>query len=214
MSLYAATEGEKMKKIFLSIGLILLLSFGLFADEYTVFAGNAYTYNSVWKNLDETQFLIRYDDEENIYYLFTSDWLNKIWIYLSEDDLQTIRNTIAKYQDWVKIAKENRVEIDKEIPNSSIRTKVVWLYGDDDWYSASGLVLVFEVLSQNSQRHQLVITSNKVESYSNEFIDVELEPLYFDESEAQELLNGISTEKIEAAKEEHNKKKEAQDLFN
>lgn len=207
-------SNKKMKKVFLLIGLIFLLSFGLFADEYSIFTGNAYTYNRVWKKLDETQFLIKYDDEENIYYLFTVDWLNKIWIYLSEDDLQTIRNTIAKYQDWVKIAKENSVEIDKEIPNSSIRTIVSWLYGDDDWYSASGLVLSFSAFSQTTQRHQLVITSNKVESYSNEFIDVELEPLYFDESEAQELLNGISTEKIEAAKEEHNKKKEAQDLFN
>lgn len=207
-------NNNKMKKLFLSISLIFLLSFDLFADEYSIFKGNAYTYNNVWKNLDETQFLIKYDDEKNIYYLFTEDWINKIWICLSEDDLQTIRNTIAKYQDWVKIAKENQVEIYKEIPNSSIKTKVLWLYGEDDWYSASGLVLSFNLLSQNTQRHQLVITSNKVESNSNEFIDVKLESLYFDETEAQELLNGINTEKIEAAKKEYNKKKEVQDLFN
>lgn len=202
-----------MKRFSLVLGLIFFTVFSLFADEYSLFSGNAYTYNDVWKKLDETQFLIKYDDEEKTYYLFTSDWMNKIWIYLSDNDLETIRNAMKKYQDWIKIAKEKQVEIDKDIPNSTIRTKVTWKFGDD-WYSASGFILNFSVLSQTTQRHELVISSNKVDSYSNQFIDIKLDTLYFEEKDVDAFLKGINKDNISALKAEHDKKKEDQDLFN
>lgn len=163
--------------------------------------------------MDETQFLIKYDDEEKTYYLFTSDWMNKIWIYLSDNDLETIRNAMIKYQDWIKIAKEKQVETDKDIPNSTIRTKVTWKFGDN-WYSASGFILNFSVLSQTTQRHELVISSNKVDSYSNQFIDIKLDTLYFEEKDVDAFLKGINKDNISALKAEHDKKKEDQDLFN
>ena len=202
-----------MKNLFIVFGFVFLATFNAVADEYALYTGNAYTYNDVWKNLDETQFQIKYDDSEKVYYLFTADWMNKIWIYLSDNDLQTIRNVIAKYQDWVKIAKEKNAEINKEVPNSTIRTKVVWKFGDD-WYSSSRFILSFSVLSQNSQRHELVISSNKVTSSSNQFVDVKLDTLYFEEKDVIDFLAGINENKISELKIEHNKKKESQDLFN
>ena len=202
-----------MKKNLIVMLMVLLVSFTVMADEYSLFTGNAYTYNDLSKSLNKTQFLIKYDDSENTYYLFTADWMNKIWIYLSENDLQTIRNAITKYQDWVKLAKEKQVEINKEIPDLTIRTNVTWQFGDD-WYHASGLILKFTVLSQNSQRHELVISSNKVDSNKNSFVDVELDPLYFEEEEAADFLSCLDKSNITKKKEEYNKKKEAQDLFN
>ena len=193
--------------------MVLLVSFTVMADEYSLFTGNAYTYNDLSKSLDKTQFLIKYDDSENTYYLFTADWMNKIWIYLSEKDLQTIRDAITKYQDWVKIAKEKQVEIDKDIPELTIKTKVIWQFGDS-WYSSSGMTLKFSVLSQNSQRHELVISSNKVTSSTNKFVDVKLDPLYFEEAEAADFLTSLDEKNLTKIKEEYNKKKEAKDLFN
>ena len=193
--------------------MVLLVSFTVMADEYSLFTGNAYTYNDLSKSLNKTQFLIKYDDSENTYYLFTADWMNKIWIYLSENDLQTIRNAITKYQDWVKLAKEKQVEINKEIPDLTIRANVTWQFGDD-WYHASGLILKFTVLSQNPQRHELVISSNKVDSNKNSFVDVELDPLYFEEEEAADFLSCLDKSNIAKKKEEYNKKIDAQDLFN
>mgnify|MGYP007102047915 CR=1 FL=1 len=202
-----------MKKFFALIGILIFTSLYVFADEYSLFTGNACTYNDIWKNLSETQFLIKYDDSEKTYYLFTADWMNKIWVYLSDDDLQTIREAIIKYQDWVKIAKEKQVEINKEIPNATIRTKVVWNFGDD-WYSSSGFTLSFSVLSQNTQRHEFLISSNKVTSSSNQFVNVKLDTLYIEEKDAADFLAGINESQISKRKEEHNRKREAQDLFN
>ena len=202
-----------MKKNLIVMLMVLLVSFTVMADEYSLFTGNAYTYNDLSKSLDKTQFLIKYDDSENTYYLFTADWMNKIWIYLSEKDLQTIRDAITKYQDWIKIAKEKQVEIDKDIPDLTIKTKVTWQFGDS-WYSSSGMTLKFSVLSQNSQRHELVISSNKVTSSSNKFVDVKLDPLYFEEAEAADFLTSLDEKNLTKIKEEYNKKKEAKDLFN
>ena len=202
-----------MKKNLIVMLMVLLVSFTVMADEYSLFTGNAYTYNDLSESLDKTQFLIKYDDSENTYYLFTADWMNKIWIYLSEKDLQTIRDAITKYQDWVKIAKEKQVEIDKDIPDLTIKTKVTWQFGDS-WYSSSGMTLKFSVLSQNSQRHELVISSNKVTSSSNKFVDVKLDPIYFEEAEAADFLTSLDEKNLTKIKEEYNKKKEAKDLFN
>lgn len=176
-----------MKKNLFVMVMVLLVSFTVMADEYSLFTGNAYTYNDLSKSLDEAQFLIKYDDSENTYYLFTAD--------------------------WIKIAKEKQVEIDKDIPDLTIKTKVTWQFGDD-WYSASGLTLKFSVLSQNSQRHELVISSNKVTSRSNQFVDVKLEPLYFEEKEVADFLTSLDAKNLSKLKEEHNKKKQDKDLFN
>ena len=202
-----------MKKSIFVILFAIFVSFTAMSDEYSLFTGNAYTYNELFKSLDKTQFLIKYDDSENTYYLFTADWMNKIWIYLSENDLQTIRNAITKYQDWVKLAKEKQIEINKEIPDLTIRTNVTWQFGDN-WYHASGLILKFTVLSQNPQRHELVIISNKVVANGSSFIYVKLEPLYFEEKEAADFLSCLDESNITKKKEEYNKKKEMQDLFN
>lgn len=213
-----------MKKNIFIILLTMFVSFTAMSDEYSLFAGNAYNYNDFSKSLDKTQFLIKYDDTVKYeysggffigetYYLFTENLTEKIWIYLNENDLQTIRNAIIKYQNWVKLAKEKQIEIDKKIPDLKIRTHVFWTLFDK-WYFASGLILEFTVLSQNPQRHELVITSNKVTPDGNSFIDVELNPLYFEEKEAADFLSCLDESNITKKKEEYNKKKEMQDLFN
>ena len=216
-----------MKKNIFIILLTMFVSFTAMSDEYSLFTGNAYNYNDFSKSLDKTQFLIKYDDTAKYeynggffiggtYYLFTENLTEKIWIYLNENDLQTIRDAIIKYQDWVKLAKEKQIEIDKKIPNLKIRTHVVWkLKLFDEWYSASGLILEFTVFSRNPQRHELIITSNKVTPDGNSFIDVELNPLYFEEKEAADFLSCLDESNITKKKEEYNKKKEMQDyLFN
>lgn len=58
-----------------------------------------------------------------------------------------------------------------------------------------------------------MISSNKVSSFLNEYITVKLDPLYFNEVNADALLDALQKEKIESVKEEYTKKKAAQDLF-
>lgn len=113
----------------------------------------------------------------------------------------------------MKIAKEHNVEMNKEIPDSSIDTKVLWEYGEDEWHTAFGFNLTLKAVSLNLQQHYLVISSNKVISPQSEYINIKLDPLYFNEVNAEALLAALQKEKIESVKEEYNKKKAAQDLF-
>jgi len=145
--------------------------------------------------------------------LFTSDYLNKCWINISSEQLDSIKKTIEKYISWVSIATENKVEINKSIPDSEIDTSIAWKYGDN-WYENSYFRLYFEALSQTIERHQLVISSNKVRTDENQFITIKLDPLYLDYDQAQSLLNGINQETINQIVKEHEKQKKNQELFN
>ena len=60
----------------------------------------------------------------------------------------------------------------------------------------------------------MVISSNKVTSRSNQFVDVKLEPLYFEEKEVADFLTSLDAKNLSKLKEEHNKKKQDKDLFN
>ncbi len=194
------------------IMLFLALIGSTYSDELLLFTADAYTYNDVFKNLSEAQFAFKYDDKDNVFYLVTADFLSTGWIVLTKDNLEMLRKTLAKYADWERTAVENKVQIEKEIPDSTIRTKVVWKYGDD-WYSANNLLITFVFLSQTDTRHQLVINTNKVKSRSNEFIDYKLDTLYFEKDNVLELIKRISIEEIDRAIQQYSKKKEAENLF-
>ena len=66
---------------------------------------------------------------------------------------------------------------------------------------------------QEGNSVQVLIRDEKI-SNKNSFVDVELDPLYFEEEEAADFLSCLDKSNITKKKEEYNKKKEAQDLFN
>lgn len=202
-----------MKRFFWAICLIFAGLISLHADEYVVYSGSAYQYNEFLKGFSDAKFLIKYSDDEEVFYLYTSDVFNKAWINISSEDLEKTRKTIGKYLDWVKIATEKQVEIDKEIPESEIQTSISWKFGDD-WYSSDSFKLNFHAFSQNIQRHQLVISSNKVESDRNEFVSIKLDTLYLDQDQAAEFLSGIDPETVKKIIAEHDSKQKNQELFN
>ena len=202
-----------MKKLSFLISVLLFSAASAFADVYTVCSGKAQVARDSGKYFSDQDITIKYDDEKKIYYLNTKVFISNIFVLLSENDLEKIRYALTKYKEWVKIAKEHNVEMDKEIPDSSIDTKVIWEYGEDKWHTASGFNLTLKAVSLNLQQHYFVISSNKVSSFLNEYITVKLDPLYFNEVNADALLDALQKEKIESVKEEYNKKKAAQDLF-
>ncbi len=192
---------------------LFLFSFTLFSDEYAIFISNGYVYNDVWKNLTETQFAIKYNDKEKIFYFYVQDYLTKGWINYSSEDINTLRNALNKYIEWEKTAVENKVKIEKILPISVLKSSVSWKYGDD-WYYGSGLSTNFTFFSQTIEWHQLVISSNKIESNSNEYIDFKIDPIYLDKSHVVSLLEGISEESIKKVIDENEKNKKNEDLFN
>lgn len=202
-----------MKKLSFLITVLLFSAASAFADVYTVCSGKAQIARDSGKYFSDQDIAVKYDDEKKIYYLNTEVFISNVFVLLSENDLEKIRYALTKYKEWVKIAKEHNVEMDKEIPDSSIDTKVIWEYGEDKWHTASGFKLTLKAVSQNLQQHYLVISSNKVISPQSEYINIKLDPLYFNEVNAEALLAALQKEKIESVKEEYNKKKAAQDLF-
>jgi hypothetical protein len=66
--------GDHMKKILL-ITVLLSSAIASHSEEFLLFTGDAYTYNDVFKNLSEAQYAFKYDDEENVFYLVTADFL-------------------------------------------------------------------------------------------------------------------------------------------
>lgn len=202
-----------MKKLSFLISVLLFSAASAFADVYTIYSGKAQVAHEAGKYFSNWDFTIKYDDVEKNYYLYTKVTIKNIRILLSENDLEKIRYALTKYKEWVKIAKEHNVEMDKEISDSSIKTEITWEHGIDTWYTASGFNLTLKAVSQNLQQHYLVISSNKVISPQSEYINIKLDPLYFNEVNAEALLAALQKEKIESVKEEYNKKKAAQDLF-
>ena len=139
--------------------------------------------------------------------------MNKAWIHFSQKEVESMRGVIDKYQEWSDIASENNTKIEKDIPNGLYRCNVSWNAGDN-WYFSSGYMNVnFKIFSQSTKRHQLIISSSKVSSTENEYIDFKMPTLYLDLAHAEELKQIISQENIEAKLGAYNKEKANEDLF-
>lgn len=195
--------------------IVFLLLFNihfLLGEEINIFVGDAYNYNEFISSLIETKFEIRLDTETQKYYLFKNEIMSSAWIHLKKIDLEKLRKTLEKYNEWEKTAIENQVKIKKEIPNSKLRCKIIWQFGDE-WYSGTAIDLYFTFFSQSITHHQLVISSSKIESTSNEYIEYKLDPLYLNKNHIEIFLNNISEKALNEATEKAKKQKEVSDLF-
>ncbi len=201
-----------MKKKIIGILLFLLSLMYINADEYLMFTGKCYEYNSLLKNLTDEEYAIKYDDESDIFYLRTADWINNAWIHLSWNDLAKFRKNIEKYFEWEKIAIEQKTELEKQLPDATITTKITWKYGDD-WYSAKNFVLSFIFFSQSVTRHQFVLTTSKATG-SNQFVTYKIDGFYFDKNQIQQLYDALNEETLKKQIADFKKAKEKESLFN
>ena len=126
--------------------------------------------------------------------------------------IDALNHAKIKYQEWVKTAKENNVtELDKEM---KIKSKVAgfFLYGGD-WHFQYlvNLTFDFKILESDGEiKYLLIIRSGKMQSSSNQFMDVDGVVLVFSsDSEIEEFTNAISLEKINELKN----KPKSDDLF-
>jgi uncharacterized protein (UPF0332 family) len=200
-----------MKRFTLLI-LFCFYSIFIFADEILIYKGTASNYNSMLKQMLDNDFAIKYDTEKQIFYFYSSDFMNSGWVKLTETQLISFKNTLSKYIDWEKMAIEKSVKVDKEFPDSKISTDVTWKFGDD-WYTSRDLDMYFKFFSQNTKRHQFILYSNKVNSSSNQFIDYKVEPLYFDKKQVEDLINGISEDAIKKVIDKFTQSKSIEDQF-
>lgn len=203
---------DKAMKRFLSILLIAFAVSFCFADEYTL--GEISVSGSLY-GMGETVRL-KYDDKENTYYLQVSSIMYLGWIYLSEDQLKTLRATVDKALEWGKISEEKKVEVFKEIPNSKLTGKVGWRLTTDanNFYTANSFVLKWIYGGMSDGEWALVLGSSEAKSQQNQFMTYSTDYLMFFKKEIQELKKIISEDNIKKVKAANEKtKKSADDLF-
>jgi len=201
-----------MKTKLILIMAALILTGSLFADEITIFEGSCYRWNKTLKSLNGHEYWIRYETETNKFYLKTYDFINTIWVELDHSDIEKMRETFTKYLEWESKAVSEQVKIEKEIPESNIRTISMWK--SSKYHQSNSAELAFLFFSQTKNWHQLVIFSNKMISKDNEYIDCEIEGLYIDKEDVELLLNGISEENIKIKMDEYNELQKKEDMFN
>ena len=200
-----------MKKI---ISLIVLLSFPLiiYALDIEYFHGNAYVHNKLNTSLEKIEYSIKYSGDEETFFLVIPYSNNKNKIYLSENDLGVIRKIIEKYFEWESIAIENQVKIEKQIPNSKIKTGIIW-QDEDKWYKSYNLLLDFTFVSRTKNIHQLVISTNTVKDLDNQHIENKIDTLYLYKEDIVLLYNILKVENIKNVINEYKQEEEIYKLF-
>ena len=187
-------------------------------------------------------YAIIYETDNNQYYLVITDYRYEGWIHLNYENIVTLRYILNKYLEWESMAIEKQVAIEKDIPDSQISTEVSWFWWlgffnapdhsldysqdrslgndgnynfNDVEYSANHFNLDFVFFSPNENRHQLVITSNKVRINPNDdwSFSYSLIYLHLNKKNVSDLLDGISDESIENAIDKYNNRDKIYDEF-
>jgi len=116
-----------------------------------------------------------------------------------QDFLNAIAEAKSKYEEWVKIAKENNVkELDKTM---TIKSKAggYFLYGSKwNFQFLVNLKFDFKILESKGEiKYLLLIRTGELQSSSNQFMKVDGIALVFSSTkEMDEFTTAISTEKI------------------
>lgn len=197
-----------MKKQILLLLLLFSLSY-LYAGEYLLSTEKCSTFNSYTSTMSPAKIEIRHSTDlpERILLKYKS-------VYFTLDDvaMKCFRIAIEKYFEWEEIAIKNEADIEKAIP-VRITVGALWSSWDDETCIGTG-ELYFTFFSQNTKRHQLVISSTKINDVLSEYRDTTLDNLYFDKIEVEQLYKDISEETIKSNLEKVKKQQDVESLFN
>ena len=196
------------KNIFVFI-IFMLFSFAIYADEYVISEIDGYNLKD-----EKVEINFKYDDGYNIYYLQRSTYSNVYWFHLIPIDLEQLKANLAKAKEWAKIAKENKTDVIKEIPNSKIGIKATMKSGNEWYTTRKNLSLNFVFASvENGSAYSVMLYGEEEKSTQNEFIGIEFEPIYFAGKQIDDFIDAISPETIEKAKSKHQQEKKNAELF-
>ncbi|GMO69910.1 MAG: hypothetical protein Ta2A_18350 [Treponemataceae bacterium] len=166
------------------------------SQGYTLFFGKLSKYNTIGNRLIEQDYkLISFYEEDELYF-FTKYVASDSWIKLDKMALETLKKVFPKYLEWEAKAIDEKVKIQKDIPDSNINTSVFWkAILDNSWRMGTDLNLTSTFFSQSESRHQLVIETNEILAAFSESDKFKLQ-LYFDKEQVIELQNAISEQSL------------------
>ena len=120
------------------------------------------------------------------------DWIHTYTLDLTIQDRENILLSISKYKEWQEIAISNKVEVEKNINNFKI-SRIYWGTSNNFDKIMNKPEITLRFFSQNIERHQLVITSEKLKS---EYSTDDLPIIYLEYDEVIKLEKILSEENI------------------
>ena len=120
------------------------------------------------------------------------DWIHTYTLDLTIQDRENILLSISKYKEWQEIAISNKVEVEKNINNFKI-SRIYWGTSNNFDKIMNKPEITLRIFSQNIERHQLVITSEKLKS---EYSTDDLPIIYLEYDEVIKLEKILSEENI------------------
>ena len=120
------------------------------------------------------------------------DWIHTYTLDLTIQDRENILLSISKYKEWQEIAISNKVEVEKNINNFKI-SRIYWGTSNNFDKIMNKPEITLRIFSQNIERHQLVIISEKlISGYSTN----DLPTIYLEYDEVIKLEKILSEENI------------------
>ena len=197
------------KKIIVLV--IALIGFKIYADEITL--GKVDCIKLENGSVYDRECRLRYDGN---YYLQINSSYTVSWIEIDQQQLESLRNMTLKFNEWKQIAKENKVDVTKEIPNSKISSSVSWQDGKKFCSSSYKITLTFYFTTiNNGESASLLLMSTEVRDESNKYFTFETGDILFIESSVDKFIEMISQPNIDKKIEENkNEKSKTDNLFN
>ena len=197
------------KKIIVLV--IALIGCKIYADEITL--GKVDCIKLENGSVYDRECRLRYDGN---YYLQINSSYTVSWIEIDQQQLESLRNMMLKFNEWKQIAKENKVDVNKEIPNSKISSNVSWQDGKKFCSSSYKITLSFYFTTiNNGESASLLLMSTEVHDESNKYFTFETGDILFIDSSADEFIEMISQPNIDKKIEENkNEKSKTDNLFN
>lgn len=213
-----------MKKLFLLLLMLFCYLLTLSAEDcYVVSKFDGYV-------LDDNRELVRrtielqcypgrhtFFGEGGEYCMFFYSGSARYWFTFSSLEVEKLRSNLQKVQEWSKLAKEKKLSITKELPNSNIYVLGKMRVGNR-WYSSiSYTPLSFNFLSEIENDKETIgisIIGGTVVSSENEFVDIKFENIAFLNEQIDLFINAISSKTVESAREKYEKQKKDSDIFN
>ncbi len=146
-------------------------------------------------------------------YMIVSMYLGKASLSISDEAVVIMKNNLNKYLEWEKLAVKEKVRINKDIPNSSIKVKGSHQYLEKT-YSFYDEIR-FKIYSDSVKEHYLVMKGNKIILEPGYFEkDWEMDEYKLDKAAVKAMLKALSEDNLKKAKKEYIKNTESASLFN
>ena len=141
-------------------------------------------------------------------------WVQITAHLLNKEHRKILISIVDKYLEWNEKAISKEVTLEKII---EIDLVVRGVYKSlDEWYwscNKPSSLIIPSFLSQNTKRHQLILSFGKIQSCSNEYMDHKPDQLYIDYEEALIIKQLLTQESIDKTIQEYEKQKSIEDDF-